>query len=175
VAFLTRGDRQAFSVIYNAYSSALYGVIARIITNEEAAADLLQEAFIKIWNSRANYDPSRGRLFTWLLNIARNTAIDTTRSKQYKAGQKIQPIDNSVKQVNRSSRIAVNYDSIGLKETVAKLKPELRQIIDLLYFGGYTQEEAAKELNMPLGTVKTRARNALIQLRELMDIQKDER
>jgi RNA polymerase sigma-70 factor (ECF subfamily) len=103
-----------------------------------------------------------------MLNIARNLAIDHKRSRSFKSGEKNQSLDVSVNAVNSSGSAAFNTDKIGLKETVAKLKPESQTIIELLYFKGYTQDEVSKELNMPLGTVKTRTRTALIELRKLM-------
>ena len=174
VQFLTKGDENSFSIIYDSFSSALFGVITKIITDTEAASDVLQDAFVKIWNKRTTYDASKGRIFTWMLNIARNSAIDATRSKAFKSEKKIQSIDNVVKQVNRSAKVTVSYDTIGIKEFVEKLKPEYKLVIDLLYFGGFTQEEVSKEYDIPLGTVKTRTRNALIHLRELMNVKKGE-
>ena len=168
VSLLKSKSEKAFSVIYDSYSAALFGVINRIITDEEQAADILQETFVKVWKRAEQYDPSKGRLFTWLLNIARNSAIDVTRSKQYKAEKKNQSLQNSVKNINRSHSTGPGTDHIGLKEVVAKLNPEQKQMIDLLFYGGFTQEEVAKELNMPLGTVKTRSRSAISKLRELL-------
>ena len=168
VALLKSKSEKAFSVIYDSFSSALFGVISRIIPDEEQASDILQEAFIKIWRNSSTYDAGKGRLFTWLLNIARNSAIDATRSKQNKAEAKNQRLDNSVKSINRTRSEGIATDHIGLKEVVEKLKPEFKQIIDLLFYGGYTQDEAAKELGIPLGTVKTRSRTALLALREAL-------
>jgi RNA polymerase sigma-70 factor (ECF subfamily) len=161
-------DQQAFSYLYDNYSAAVYGVICRIVPEEEAAQDLLQEAFVKVWNNFSSYDPLKGRLFTWLINIARNLSIDHTRSKSFKTDRKNQSLSDSVGKINRQQNSSLNTDLIGLKTFVEKLKTEHREIIDLLYFGGYTQEEVSKELNMPLGTVKTRTRAALQQLRELI-------
>lgn len=151
--------------MYAQYSNALYGVAVKITNSEEAAQDVLQDAIIKIWKSFDNYNPSKGRLFTWLLNITRNTAIDYLRSKHVK--YKIQNPSEDVSMVNEPS-VTNNYDHIGVKEALVNLKPEQKKVIDILYFGGYTQEEAAKELDMPLGTLKTRARAALKGLRALL-------
>lgn len=88
------------------------------------------------------------------------------RVKGYKAKSKIQSLDNSVRSINKQYSSSIHPDHIGLKTLVSKMKPEHRQLIDKLYFEGYTQEEAAEELNIPLGTVKTRIRAAISQLRE---------
>jgi RNA polymerase sigma-70 factor (ECF subfamily) len=165
---LRERDETSFSYVYDNYSGALYGIISRIVPEEEAAQDILQESFVKIWNNFASYDSSKGRLFTWMVNVARNMAIDHTRSKSYKSDLKNQSLNNSVGKINRQQSSSQNTDLIGLKSFVEKLKPEHKEIIDLLYFGGYTQDEVSKEMNMPLGTVKTRTRAALQQLRELL-------
>jgi RNA polymerase sigma factor (sigma-70 family) len=168
IAGLRAKNETAFGYLYDNYSAALFGVISRIVPEEEAAQDILQEAFLKIWNHFDSYDPAKGRLFTWMVNIARNMAIDHTRSKSFKANQKNQSLSDSVNKINRQGSFMPNTDQIGLKNFVQKLKPEYKEIIDLLYFGGYTQEEVSKELNLPVGTVKTRTRAALQQLRELL-------
>jgi RNA polymerase sigma-70 factor, ECF subfamily len=167
VALLKNKDMDAYNALYDNYSAALYGVITRIIPAEEIAEDLLQEVFIKIWKGIDSYDQNKGRLFTWMLNIARNSSIDYARSKQSKIENKIQDIDNSVYESGKSSA-SMNTDVIGVKEQVVKLKEDHRVLIDMIYFKGYTQEETAKELNIPLGTVKTRVRAAIIQLRQTL-------
>ncbi len=161
-------DQVMFGYLYDHYCGSLFGIIRRIVPEEESAEDILQEAFVKIWNNIGSYDAGKGRLFTWMVNLTRNLSIDHTRSKLYKTGLKNQGLSNSVNKINRQQSVAQNTDQIGLKTVVEKLKPGYKELIDLLYFGGYTQDEVAKELNMPLGTVKTRTRAALQQLRELM-------
>lgn len=165
---LTSQDKEAFSYLYDNYSGALYGTLLRIVVEEDVAQDLLQETFVKIWKSFSSYNAEKGRLYTWMVNIARNLAIDHKRSRAFKSSEKNQDIDKSVSAVNRSQKTVFNIDRIGLKEIVEKLKPESREMINFLYYSGYTQEEVSKELGMPLGTVKTRTRTALIELRKLI-------
>ncbi len=167
VARLQRNDRVAYEHLYDNYSAALYGVINRIITDEEVAADVMQEAFVKIWNGIKAYDPAKGKLFTWMLNISRNLAIDKTRSKEYNNSQKNQSTEKSVNQLEQIHTDTIKPDQIGLREVVGKLDPNERLLIDLMYFKGYTQAEIAEEYNMPLGTVKTRLRSATMNLRKL--------
>lgn len=165
---LKSGDRKAMEILYDDYSPALYGVILRIVGSEETAEDVLQDAFVKIWKKSASYDASKGRLFTWILNIARNSAIDMIRSKSYKGSQKNQSMDNGV--YYRETMVStISTDSIGVREIVDKLKPEHREVIDCVYFNGYTHTEAAKALNIPLGTVKTRIKIAIRELKGLMN------
>ena len=166
---LRQRDRRAFGVIYDRYSGALYGVILRIVQFGEMAEDVLQETFIKIWRNAESYDDSRGTLFTWMLNIARNAALDKLRSSEYRQRKTNQSIEDLVGEVDSKQNSSFNPDVIGLREFVEKLKPDQQQLIDLIYYNGFTQSEAADELGIPLGTVKTRVRSALIRLRELMN------
>lgn len=158
-------DEKAFNYLYDNYSGALYGVICKVLNVEELSNDVLQEVFVKIWKNIDQYDSTKGRLYTWMLNIARNMAIDTLRSKRYQQDQKTSDIENTV-YTNDSSRTSFNNtDTLGLRKSVMNLKPEFRTLIDLAYFQGFTQDEISKTLNIPLGTVKTRLRNAIIELK----------
>lgn len=165
---LTNRDTKGLEILYDNYSAAMYGVIHRIIQNDEIAEDLLQEAFLKIWNNFMQYDAGKGRLFTWMINTCRNLAIDKLRSKDITDQNKNQQIENSVSGIVSLSA-SYNPDTIGINEILKKLDPDYRTIIDLLYFEGYSQAEAAGRLNIPLGTVKTRSRAAILKLRMLFD------
>ncbi|MBE9599133.1 RNA polymerase sigma factor [Pedobacter sp. MC2016-24] len=156
----------AVQALYDMYSAALLGVISRIVQPIELAEDLLQETFIKIWNSGESYDASKGRLFTWMMNIARNLAIDKLRSKDFKNSNKNQDIENNVDFIDAQKEISFNADTLGIKDMVTALKPEFTSVLDMVYFKGYTHVEAAEELNLPLGTVKTRIRMAIMELRK---------
>ena len=168
VSLLQQNDEQAFSYLYDNYAAALNGVIFRLVEDKELTEDILQEVFVKIWNNFTSYDPAKGRLFTWMINIARNFTIDTLRSKGYKKGQKISGDENTVNYLTDSTAGADRFDTLGLRKQLLLLKTEQRSILELAYFSGYTQEEIAKELGIPLGTVKTRMRNAIIELRKLL-------
>jgi RNA polymerase sigma-70 factor (ECF subfamily) len=143
----------------------MYGVIQRIVQNEAIAEDVLQESFLKIWSNFIQYDASKGRLFTWMINICRNLSIDKVRSKEYTNLRKNQDIENVVSFNSSFLNPSYNPDTIDVKEIVKKLEPEYYTIIDLLFFKGYSQSEAAEKLNIPLGTVKTRSRAAIQKLR----------
>jgi RNA polymerase sigma-70 factor (ECF subfamily) len=135
------------------------------VNEAEISNDVLQETFVNIWRRIDSYDETKGRLFTWMLNIARNAAIDKTRSKAFQQSQRQQSLGNG-EAIQLS--VTPGIDDYGLKKLLLKLKDEQRQLIDLSYFQGFTHEQIAKALDMPLGTVKTRIRSALTQLRALL-------
>lgn len=166
VALLIAGDTRAIDQIYHQYGSNLLGIIFRIVGDQEIAEDVLQDAFVKVWKNAASYDTSKGRLFTWLLNICRNTAIDRIRSAEFKFKQKIQNPSNPVSIESEKQTYSFNPDNIGVREWVDKLRPEHAEVIEMVYLTGYTHEEAAEKLGLPLGTLKTRLRSAIKTLRE---------
>ena len=169
VSLLKSRDSRAFNYLYDNYSSSLYTVIAQLVDDMEIANDVLQEVFINIWRKIESYDPVKGRLFTWMLNIARNASIDMLRSRSYQNSQKNQPLQENSDLLVGGRLTSVNVDNIGLKKVVERLKKEHRVLIELAYFKGYTHEEISQIEDIPLGTVKTRIRNALIQLREYLE------
>lgn len=168
MALLRQQDQRGFAILYDNYSAALYGVILKIVRTEETAADVMQDAFVKIWRNISSYERSKGTLFTWILNVARNTAIDKLRSQDYQQTLQNQPLDDSVGMVERENPIETQVDALGVRNVVERLKPEYRSIVELVYFQGYTQAEVAEELAVPLGTVKTRVKAALGHLRALL-------
>ncbi len=168
VALLRSKDEAAFGYLYDNYSGALNGVVARMVDHQQSSEDILQEAFVKIWNNFEQYDHTKGRLFTWMVNLTRNLTIDVLRSKGFKKQQKISTDENSVSNYHDKISTAEKFDTIGLSKQLTHLKPDQKQLIDLAYYYGYTQDEISKALNIPLGTVKTRMRSAIIELRKMM-------
>jgi len=166
VQLLQQKDQQAFSYLYDNYAPALNAVIFRMVEDQSLSEDILQEAFVKIWNNFNSYDKIKGRLFTWMINITRNLTIDTMRSKGYKKQNKISGDENSVNNLQDTHSGIEKFDSIGMSKQLLNLKPDQRQIIDLAYFKGYTQDEISKQLDIPLGTVKTKIRMAILELRK---------
>ena len=161
-------DEKAFSRLFTMYNEAIYGIINSIVRDEKVAEELVQDVFIKVWNNASSYNIDKGRFFTWLLNIARNTAIDETRSKSFKNSKKNLSTSNFVDIVRSSDSLNKKTNSIGIKKFVDALKPACIKIIDLLYFKGFTQAEASEALEIPLGTLKTRNRACIKDLRLLV-------
>lgn len=166
VALLQQRQEKSFDYLYDNYSGALLGVVGGIISDQETARDVLQDVFVNIWRKIESYDPAKGRLFTWMMNIARNAAIDKIRSRNYQDSLKNYPIPEDV-DINLPAT-APQVDDVGLRKVLSQLKDEHRVLVDLSYFQGYTHEEIARVMNIPLGTVKTRIRSALIHLRNMI-------
>lgn len=166
VAQLKGGSKLAFDYLYKQYSGALYGIIVRIVNDQESANDALQDTFVKIWKNISSFDESKGSLFTWMLNIARNLAIDLLRSKGYKNSMSNKDIENVESVQQSQSQLGIKADTIGVRQLVSTLKADEQELIDLLYYKGYSQSDVAEELQIPLGTVKTKARGAIIKLRQ---------
>ncbi len=167
VALLKQRDKEAIELLYEHYSPALYGMILRIIPNEALAQEVLQDVFVKIWNNADKYDADKGKLFTWLAQIARNAAKDALRSSQYKQDAKTDSLADNVGNDSSLSHNPRITDS-GLRKTIDGLDEKYREIIDLLYFQGYSHSEAAKKLDIPIGTLKSRVRKAILELRKIL-------
>ena len=166
VQLLKQRTQAGFNYLYENYSGALYNIVLSIIQNKELSDDVLQEVFIKIWRQIEQYDSQKGRLFTWMANISRNASIDTLRSKSYHTQKQNRELTESV--YTAAGSVNIETDKIGLRKIVGNLKDDFKVLVELAYFQGYTQDEISKALNIPLGTVKTRLRSALIQLREFL-------
>jgi RNA polymerase sigma factor (sigma-70 family) len=166
VRALGNQEKIAIEALYDMYSASLYGVISRIVIDTPTSEDVLQETFVKIWNSFSSYSAEKGRLFTWMVNIARNLAIDKIRSKDFKNQAKNHELENNVTFIDEQRNTVYKPELMGVKDLVSTLKPEQKSILDLVYFKGYTHVEAAEELGIPLGTIKTRLRMAIIELRK---------
>jgi len=167
IALLLKRDEKGFNYLYDNYAGAIYGIITKVVHLKEYADEIIQDVFVKIWKNIAQFDAGKGRLYTWMINLARNTAIDYIRSKGYQNEQKNQSIPEFV---NDSEQYATtpNVDHIGMKNVLSQLKGEWQELIELAYFKGYTQQEIAERLDIPIGTIKTRTRNALIELKRLL-------
>jgi RNA polymerase sigma-70 factor (ECF subfamily) len=167
VAGLRQGSKQALEYLYDKYSNALYGIILKIVEKSDVAEEVLQDTFIRVWDKIGEYDKGKGRLFTWMLNIARNLAIDKLRSKEFSQASKTNFNIQNV-HIPDNSKGYVAVDGIGMDKVLDKLPPDQKQLIDMMYFQGYSQSEISEKLAIPLGTVKTKVRNAMMKLRDLL-------
>jgi RNA polymerase sigma factor (sigma-70 family) len=168
---LRAGDKSALSYLYDHYSAALYGIIFRIVKREEWAEEVLQDAFLKIWDRIDAYDESKGRLFTWMMNLTRNLAIDKTRSKEITRSKKTDDLQDFVHTIDKQEQTEMAVNQIGLLPVLNTLPTDQKFIVEYLYLQGYTQSEVADEFGIPLGTVKTRLRLAMKTLRTILKVE----
>ncbi|MCB0652225.1 MAG: RNA polymerase sigma factor [Saprospiraceae bacterium] len=169
VTRIKAGDKSAFAELYDKYAPALYGVVSKIVRSEEIGRDVMQDAFVKIWKHIHSFNPEKGSIFTWMLNISRNTAIDKLRKLKKEGIVEIPNPDSDVG-IGKAQQTSIKINNIGLRELVEKLPPEQKLMVDYIYFNGYTQQEVAEALGIPLGTVKTRIRTAVLALRKVFTV-----
>ena len=162
VAFLKQKDRAVFDYLYNNYSAAIFSVINKIVKDYHTSEDTLQDVFVKIWNKIDQYETSKGTLYTWMMNIAVNAAIDTIRSKGDTMKRKCRSNDHLS---TIPAQPAKRAEAIGLAGLLLKLKPEHQTIMKMVYFQGYTTLEVANLLDVPCSTIKTRVKRSLSLLR----------
>ena len=167
---LKRKEKTALEYLYKNYSKAVFGIIFKILNSKELSEEILQDVFLKVWNNISTYDSSKGRLYTWLVRIAQNLSIDTLRTKDFKKNNpKNLDFINDVSYNEPSSDEVNPVELEGLSNYINKLDEKQRILIDMAYFKGFSQKEISDDLEIPIGTVKTRLRNAILTLRKLTD------
>jgi RNA polymerase sigma-70 factor (ECF subfamily) len=167
--WIGRKDAEAFEVFYDRHGGAAYSLAYRILGERGAAEDCVQEAFISIWRSGGRFDPTRGSVRSWTLSIVRNRAIDVLRSRAGKA-PKLTFDDEEVLESRPSGELteeeAMRHETaVEVRGALSQLPDEQSKVIQLAYFGGFSQSEIAAMLNLPLGTVKGRMRLGLEKIR----------
>ena len=167
--WIAKKDPEAFEVFYDRHGGAGYSLAYRILGDRSAAEDCIQEAFISIWRSGGRFDPTRGSVRSWTLSIVRNRAIDVLRSKAGKAPKMTFDDDEIIESrpaAERTDEEVIQQETAGeVRDALSQLPGEQSKVIQLAYFGGFSQSEIAKMLNLPLGTVKGRMRLGLEKIR----------
>lgn len=164
------GDEAALSTLYDRYSAMLFGMLVRILRDQQAAEEVLQDLFLQLWRNAAQFDAARGSLPAWLMVIGRNRAISRLRGRR----------DREVLEENEGDYANTFVSSQNIEEeavraqlarnisaALGQLPTEQRQAVELAYFEGMTQSEIANKTGIPLGTVKTRVRTAMQTLRQI--------
>jgi len=169
---IARRDQRAFAMLYDRYAAVLYSFCLAILKRADDAADVLQECFLQIWEKAHAFDGVKGSVYTWLVTMTRNRAIDRLRSKQFQISRVRQP-DFDFAVVADDAPSPLEAASFAERATLVRkafilLPPEQREVLRLAYFEGYTQTEIAQRLRVPLGTVKTRARQGMRKLHILL-------
>lgn len=167
-------DGEALGELYDLYSRLLYGMVISIVKKREEAEDVLQEVFIKIWEKASSFDEERGNVYSWLVTLTRNKAIDRIRSKDYKTqkkatqdvdapeftleGEKFDPLETTI----FSDRAEL------VKKALGEIPESQSEVLKIAYYRGLTQREISNQLDIPLGTVKTRMRQGMIKLKDIL-------
>ncbi|MDZ7689971.1 MAG: sigma-70 family RNA polymerase sigma factor [Balneolaceae bacterium] len=169
------GDTKALEELYDLYKSLLFGMIVSIVKTREEAEDLLQEVFMKIWEKAYTFDEDRGNVYSWIVTLTRNKAIDRVRSKGYKTQEKA---SNRVDEPGFSLetdrfdplQTTIFSDRAELvKQALDEIPDKQRQVIEVAYYDGMTQSEISEHFDIPLGTVKTRTRQGLMKLKNILE------
>ena len=167
-----RGDEAAFAEFYDATAARAYGLALRVVRNPAHAEEVAQEAFLDAWRSSTRYDPARGSAAGWLLTIVHRKAVDRVRSAEAAAARdEAWNRESAPTEHDQTAEEAhASLDAARVRHAVATLTDVQRRAVELTYFGGYTHTEVATLLDVPLGTAKTRVRDGLIRLRDLMGV-----
>ncbi|MDX1638804.1 MAG: sigma-70 family RNA polymerase sigma factor [Balneolaceae bacterium] len=169
------GDTTALEALYDLYKSLLFGMIISIVNNREEAEDLLQEVFMNIWEKAHTFDGERGNVYSWIVTLTRNRAIDRLRSKGYKTQQKTATTVNKPgfslqgDQYDPLETTIISDRAELVQQALEQIPEKQREVIKVAYYGGMTQSEIAEHLDIPLGTVKTRTRQGMIKLKTLLE------
>ena len=165
-------DPHGIELLYERYSGVAFALAYRLIGERGGAEDVVQEAFLNIWRQGASYDTRRGTVRTWLLTIVHHRAIDQIRSAKSKSRADT-VIDDALPLPAKEdtwTEVVQGLEHERVRQAMATLPPEQRQVVDLAYYGGFTQTEIAQRVGIPLGTVKGRMRLALDKLRDLLRV-----
>jgi len=170
---IAQGDRRSFEELYDRFSGILFSTAYRVLNQQEAAEDVLQDVFIQIWEKAPLYDPERGKPITWAVTLTRHKAIDRLRSLQRRSRlqDEAQKESQTLEQFDGRS----SYDAVSSAETAKLVRAALlsltadqREAIELAFFSSLTQAEIAERLHEPLGTVKARIRRGMMKLRDII-------
>ena len=167
---MTHGDEAALAALFAEYGSKVYGMAYTVLKNTHLAQEAAQDTFMQLWKNPTAWNPTKGQFSSWLLTVARYTAIDRLRREIRRTGQDVELRDEIVSDDDDDSLIQ-GMESNHLKTLLHHLPDEQRRVIDLAYFQGMKHSEIAEFLNSPLGTVKTRLRLGLQKLKDLLNNQ----
>lgn len=164
---LVEQDQRALSELYQRFGGLVYSVALRVVQNSTLAEEVTQDTFLKVWHQPESWDPARGKFTSWLLTIARYTAIDRLRKEQRRPLQNALELD----EVRVGKRGLMDdetwLDGRILRSLMDRLPPEQVQVIELAFFQGMSHSEMAEHLGLPLGTIKTRVRLGLQKLKAM--------
>ena len=173
---ISNGDKNALESLYSRYSRPVYSLSIHMLRDPTAAEEVTQDTFFNVWRRAGSYKPNRGKVTSWLFSIAHNRTIDELRKRRREYNRVQYDVDLSNRPTESRSDdpteyVSIQFEGTRLKSALMTLRPEQRDVVVLAYFGGLTHSEISRELDQPLGTVKTRMRLAMKKLREVLEPQ----
>lgn len=167
VTALQENDEKAWTYLYETYSGHIGAAIKKVVKNACITEDVIQLTYMKLWSVIKQFDPSKGSLSAWITVVAKNQAIDVTRSRNYKKAKITTSLMEGDEEAASLKVTTVNISLIDVWDHLKILEPPEAMLVRMIYYNGHTQEEAAKAMAMPLGTVKSKLRRAMKRLRKL--------
>ncbi|MFF1573147.1 sigma-70 family RNA polymerase sigma factor [Leifsonia sp. NPDC058292] len=172
LALTATGDQRAFSELYDHTASRVLGLVRRVMIDPAQSEEVTQEVFLEVWQSASRFDPNKGRAMTWIMTMAHRRAIDRIRSAQASRNRDtaigIRDLPTAYDQVSETVEVRVEHERV--EAAMANLTDAQREAVSLAYYGGLSQSEVADRLGIPLGTAKTRLRDAMIRLRKELGV-----
>ncbi|HEY5064069.1 MAG TPA: sigma-70 family RNA polymerase sigma factor [Xanthobacteraceae bacterium] len=169
LAAVAKGDQAAFERLYSATRAKLYGVLLRILGKPELADDVMQETYLKVWKMAGKFDPTIASPITWMVAIARNRAIDIVRKKaDVSVEDSPEAMGVAAEAPPPLARREMTEELRRLLSCLGKLDPEKQRIVLLAYYSGWSREQLAQKLDIPVNTIKTWLRRSLLEIRECM-------
>lgn len=167
-----RGDESAFAQLYDATAARVHGLVLRVVRDPAQAEEVTQEVFLQVWRTASRYDEARGSALSWLMTLAHRRAVDRVRAAEATSRQDTSYHRNTQQIPHDSTAEAAeqSMEARRVRAALAELTDVQRQALELAYFGGYTHNEVATMLDLPVGTAKTRIRDGLIRLRDAMGV-----
>jgi len=170
LASVARGDEAAFERLYEATRAKLFGVVLRILRRQDLAEEVVREAYVKIWNSARQYNPSLSSPMTWMISIARNRAIELVRKRTEGTAEEQSNFELASDAPAPLSRREMTEELKRLLECVGRLEPEKQKLILLAYYNGWSREQLAAKFGIPVNTAKAWLRRSLIEIRACLGL-----
>jgi RNA polymerase sigma-70 factor, ECF subfamily len=169
LAAVAKGDQAAFERLYQATRAKLYGVALRILRRTDLADEVIQETYLKVWNSAAQFNPALASPITWMMAIARNRAIDVVRKKpEISLDEEPDVMQVPAESPDPLAGRSVTEELRRLLACMGALDEERRRLVLLAYYSGLSRDQLAAKFAIPVNTIKTRLRRALIEIRECL-------
>ncbi|HEX4829675.1 MAG TPA: ECF RNA polymerase sigma factor SigK [Trebonia sp.] len=170
LAQVARGDQTAFETVYDQFAGPVYGLVRKVLRDPAQSEEVAQEVMLDVWRTASRFDPARGSATAWVMTIAHRRAIDRVRSESAATAREQKLTPDPVTGDDVAELVETALDRRRVRRCLGALTPLQSESVKLAYYGGYTYQQVAELLKVPLGTIKTRIRDGLIRLRDCMEV-----